>query len=49
MPSVMTRAMEELPKMFRDVVTAVDLDELSYKETARRLGVPVGTVIAVIQ
>jgi len=40
------RALDELPKSFRDAVVLVDLSELSYKDAARRLGVPVGTVMS---
>ena len=40
------RALEALPKGFRDAVVLVDIEELSYKDAARRLGVPVGTVMS---
>ena len=40
------RALEALPKGFRDVVVLVDIEELSYKDAAKRLGVPVGTVMS---
>ena len=40
------RALESLPEAFRKTVTLVDLDELSYKDAASRLGVPVGTVMS---
>lgn len=35
-----------LPAMFRDVLTLIDLDELTYREAATELGVPVGTVMS---
>ena len=35
-----------LPAKFRQVVELVDIDELSYKETAEVLDVPVGTVMS---
>jgi RNA polymerase sigma-70 factor (ECF subfamily) len=40
------RALRTLPPNFRDAVVLVDLDELSYKDAAARLGVPVGTVMS---
>jgi RNA polymerase sigma-70 factor, ECF subfamily len=40
------RALDSLPKGFREAVVLVDLDELSYKDAAVRLGVPVGTVMS---
>lgn len=40
------RALGSLPPNFRDAVILVDLDELSYKDAAARLGVPVGTVMS---
>jgi RNA polymerase sigma-70 factor (ECF subfamily) len=40
------RAVESLPKAFRDVVILVDLQEMSYKDAAEKLGVPVGTVMS---
>ena len=40
------RALDGLPRSFRDAVVLVDLQELSYKDAARRLGVPVGTVMS---
>ena len=39
-------ALDQLPKVFRDAVMLVDVQELSYKEAARRLRVPVGTVMS---
>jgi RNA polymerase sigma-70 factor (ECF subfamily) len=35
-----------LPETFRTVLTLVDLDELTYREAASELGVPVGTVMS---
>jgi RNA polymerase sigma-70 factor (ECF subfamily) len=35
-----------LPEGFREAVVMVDLRELSYREAARELGVPVGTVMS---
>jgi len=37
-------AVAELPDEFRDALVAVDVAGLSYKEAARALGVPMGTV-----
>jgi RNA polymerase sigma-70 factor, ECF subfamily len=39
-------AISELPHMFRDVLVAVDVTGLSYKETARALGLREGTVMS---
>ncbi len=39
-------ALHTLPVAFRDVVCLVDLAELSYKEAAAELGVPVGTIMS---
>lgn len=39
-------AIAELPHAFRDVIVAVDVTGLSYKETALALGVPEGTVMS---
>lgn len=38
--------LDALPESFRKVVVLVDLDELSYREAANQLGVPVGTVMS---
>jgi len=40
------RALDALPKGFRDAVVLVDIEELSYKDAAKHLGVPVGTVMS---
>jgi RNA polymerase sigma-70 factor (ECF subfamily) len=40
------RALDALPKSFRDAVVLVDLQEMSYKDAASRLAVPVGTVMS---
>ncbi|MGK4007760.1 RNA polymerase sigma factor [Sorangium sp. So ce1036] len=40
------RALSTLPPGFRDTVVLVDLEEMSYKDAATRLGVPVGTVMS---
>jgi RNA polymerase sigma-70 factor (ECF subfamily) len=42
----MRRALDGLPSAFRSAVVLVDLEEMSYKDAARRLGVPVGTVMS---
>lgn len=46
LPPRMTRAMEQLPDKFRSVLTLVDLSEMSYREAALTLEVPVGTVMS---
>jgi RNA polymerase sigma-70 factor (ECF subfamily) len=40
------RALATLPEAQRDVVTLVDVEGLSYAETAAALGVPAGTVMS---
>jgi RNA polymerase sigma-70 factor (ECF subfamily) len=42
----MVRALDALPKPFRDAVVLVDLEEMAYKDAAKQLGVPVGTVMS---
>jgi RNA polymerase sigma-70 factor (ECF subfamily) len=37
-------AVRELPVLYRDAVVLCDLEELSYQESARAMGCPVGTV-----
>jgi len=37
-------ALEELPEEFRDVVILSDMQDLSYKEIADQLDIPIGTV-----
>src|SRR5690606_13805392 len=41
-----TNALEQLPPTFRDVVRLVDVEELSYKDAASELSVPLGTVMS---
>ena len=43
---LVARALLELPAAQREVLVLVDLDEASYAEAARALGVPVGTVMS---
>jgi RNA polymerase sigma-70 factor (ECF subfamily) len=38
--------LDALPETFRSVLKLVDLDELTYREAATELGVPVGTVMS---
>ena len=42
--SAVRRAVDDLPEPFREVVVLVDLQEQSYEEAARVLGIPKGTV-----
>jgi RNA polymerase sigma-70 factor (ECF subfamily) len=42
----LTRALEELPADFREVVVLRELEELSYREIADVAGIPVGTVMS---
>lgn len=39
-------ALASLPERYRDVILLVDVDELSYKEAAAALEVPIGTVMS---
>jgi RNA polymerase sigma-70 factor (ECF subfamily) len=45
MPSTQ-RKLAGLPDSFRSVLELIDLDELSYREAADELGLPVGTVMS---
>ena len=38
------RAIESLPLVFREVLLLSDMEEMSYREIAETLGIPVGTV-----
>ena len=38
------RAIESLPLIFREVLLLSDMEEMSYREIAETLGIPVGTV-----
>jgi RNA polymerase sigma-70 factor (ECF subfamily) len=38
------RMLEELPPVYRNVLTLIDIDDLDYMEAARILNVPLGTV-----
>jgi len=40
------RALEELPASFRKAVVLVDIEEMSYKAAAKKLRVPIGTVMS---
>jgi RNA polymerase sigma-70 factor (ECF subfamily) len=42
----LVRALEELPPDFRVVVQLVDVEEMSYKEAADALDIPLGTVMS---
>lgn len=41
-----SEALERLPEGYRAAVQLVDLDDLSYREAAERLEVPVGTIMS---
>lgn len=45
MPTTQSK-LDGLPETFRSVLKLVDLDELTYREAAAELGVPVGTVMS---
>src|SRR5437016_4072668 len=38
------RAIESLPLIFREVLLLSDMEEMSYREIAETLGIPIGTV-----
>lgn len=40
------RALRKLPTAFRRALVLVDLQELGYKDAAKKLGVPVGTIMS---
>jgi len=40
----LTSALDELPAAFREVVVLVDIEDQSYEDTAKMLGIPKGTV-----
>ncbi len=42
----LTRALEELPAEFREVVVLREIEDLSYREIAEVAGIPVGTVMS---
>lgn len=42
----MRRALDSLPKSFREVLLMVDVGDLSYRDAADALGVPIGTVMS---
>lgn len=44
--AVVENAFNELPERFKVVVELVDIDQLSYREAAEVIGIPVGTVMS---
>ncbi len=42
----MKKALKSLPASFRKAVMLVDLQEMAYKDAAKKMGVPVGTVMS---
>lgn len=46
MTQSVTRALDDLPTAFRDVVRLVDIEELSYRDAADTLRVPLGTIMS---
>lgn len=40
------RALDAIPAVYRESVVLVDLEEMSYKDAADKIGVPVGTVMS---
>jgi len=41
-----SEALEELPVPFREVILLCDVEEMSYREIAETLGIPIGTVMS---
>ncbi|HTD05715.1 sigma-70 family RNA polymerase sigma factor [Undibacterium sp.] len=44
--NIVNRALEQLPQRFREVVVLKELQDLSYKEIAEMVGIPLGTVMS---
>jgi RNA polymerase sigma-70 factor, ECF subfamily len=44
--AALTRALEELPEEFREIIVLREIEGLSYKEVADIAGVPIGTVMS---
>ncbi len=44
MEQALYRRLDELPSVFRSVITLIDLNGIDYDEAARALGIPLGTV-----
>lgn len=44
--AVVSRALAQLPRESREIVVLRDIEDLSYQEIARVLGVPIGTVMS---
>ncbi len=40
------RALDRIPRQFREVILLVDVEEFSYKETGEMLQVPIGTIMS---
>jgi RNA polymerase sigma-70 factor (ECF subfamily) len=46
LPPRMRRAVDALPRSFREVLLLVDVGEHSYRDVADQLGIPIGTVMS---
>ena len=44
--TIITQALDKLPQQQREVLVMVSLEELSYKEAAEIVGVPIGTIMS---
>jgi RNA polymerase sigma-70 factor (ECF subfamily) len=44
--AALTRALEELPEEFREIIVLREIEGLSYKEVADIAGIPIGTVMS---
>lgn len=44
--SMLSKAMVELPPIFREVIVLREIEELSYREVADVIGAPIGTVMS---
>lgn len=44
--TVITQALDKLPQQQREVLVMISLEELSYKDAAEIIGVPIGTIMS---
>lgn len=44
--NIVNRALEQLPQRFREIVVLKEIEDLSYKEIAEIVGIPLGTVMS---
>ena len=44
--TIITQALDKLPQQQREVLVMISLEEMSYKEAAEIIGVPIGTIMS---